>query len=52
MLVKQMLDEWLIYYRDMQVKDNQKQNIMVQADEDDDVVWILKSFEETEDSIF
>jgi hypothetical protein len=36
MLVKQMLDEWLVYYREMQLKENQKPSIIEDVNDDDD----------------
>jgi hypothetical protein len=36
MLIKQMLDEWLVYYREMQLKENQKPSIIEDVDDDDD----------------
>ncbi len=37
MLVKQMLDEWLSYYRNMQIKEQQNMRFqMKEEDEDDD----------------
>ncbi len=36
MLVKQMLDEWFVYYREMQLKENQKPSIIEDVDDDDE----------------
>lgn len=43
MLVKQMLDEWLSYYRNMQLKENSKQIEVIQEKNSEDRLVITNS---------